>query len=77
MPHTQLEYFCVRQGAEVEQGAAGVAEAAEGALGDLGAEEVAEGVNAGGSEGAAVVAVSEVAQGVADVDGAASRWVTL
>ena len=62
----------------MEQGAAGVAEAAEGALaGDLGAEEVAEGVNAGGSEGAAVVAVSEVAQGVADVDGAASRWVTL
>ena len=76
-PHTQLEYLCIRQGAEVDQGAAGVAEAAEGALaGDLGAEEVAEGVTAGGSEGVAVVAVSE-AQGVADVDGAASRWVTL
>lgn len=57
----------------MEQGGGGAAEAAE----DLGAEEVAEGVTAGVLEGAAVLAVSEVAQGVADVDGAASRWVTL
>ena len=60
-----------QQEVEVEQGGGGAAEVAEVALVVvLGVEEVAGEVTVGASEGAAVVVVSEVVQGVVDVDGA-------
>ena len=65
-----------QQEVEVEQGGEGAAEVAEVALVVvLGVEEVAGEVTVGASEGAAVVVVSEVVQGVVDVDGGAFRWV--
>ena len=64
----------MQQEVEVEQGGAGAAEVAEVALAVvLGVEEVDGEATVGVSEGAAVVAVSEVVQGVVDVDGAVFR----